>query len=96
MYIKSSNVIYNKKPEVVEVKGSSLGFKINDTVRVWCFSFYTERDFLYEKEGNPIGHLLEDFNGIPYISGLDESMEQNYSVFVTDGPAQNIIFTKIE
>jgi hypothetical protein len=35
---------------------------------------------------------IEAFDTIPYISGLDESMEQNYDVFVTEGPARNIVF----
>jgi hypothetical protein len=89
-----ANISFNRKPDVIEVKGQLVGFNTEDIIRVWRFDFYTERDDLYENNGNPIGYLIDDFDGIPYISGLDESMEQNYSVFVTDGPAQNIIFSK--
>ena len=49
-------------------------------------------DFLYEKEGDPVGYLKEDFNGVPYISGLDELMEQRFAVFVTEGKNRNIVF----
>jgi hypothetical protein len=47
---------------------------------------------LFEFDNNPVGYLIEDFDLVPYIAGLDESMEQNYNVFVTEGPARNIIF----
>lgn len=88
------NVSYSQKPSVTEVKGSLVGFETDEIIRVWRFDFITERDQLFEKNNNPIGHLIDDFDGIPYISGLDECMEQNYDVFVTEGPARNIIFYK--
>lgn len=72
--------------------GSLLGFNTNAPISVWRFDFSTEREFLYESDGNPIGYLINDFDGVPYISGLDESMGQNYDVFVTDGRARNIVF----
>ena len=87
-----ANISYYNKPAMIEVKGSLVGFNTDDLIRVWRFDFYTERDNLFESNSNAIGYLLDDFNAIPYISGLDESMEQNYSVFVTDGPACNIVF----
>ena len=73
-----------------------LGFKTSNIIRVWQFEFNTEREQLFEKDGNPIGYLIDDFDGVPYISGLDESMDQNYDVFVTEGPSRNIIFQKKE
>ncbi len=89
-----ANIIFTEKPVVSEMRGSLVGFNTDEIVRVWRFDFNTEREFLFEKDHNPIGLMLEDFEGIPYISGLDECMEQNYNVFVTDGAARNIIFVK--
>jgi hypothetical protein len=89
-----ANVSFNKSPKVIEISGHVLGFKTNNIIRVWQFEFYAERDNFFEKEGNPIGYLINDFDGIPFISGLNESMEQNYDVFVTDGPSRNIIFSQ--
>lgn len=89
-----ANIIFTEKPAVSEMRGSLVGFNTDEIIRVWRFDFNTEREFLFEKDNNPIGHMLEDFEGIPYISGLDECMEQNYNVFVTDGAARNIIFYK--
>lgn len=89
-----ANVVFNQKPIMSEMKGSLVGFNTDNIIRVWRFDFNTEREQLFEKNSNPIGYLLDDFDGIPYISGLDESMQQNYDVFVTDGVARNIIFFK--
>lgn len=87
-----SNIFYNMNPTLIEVKGKVVGFDTNDIIRVWRFDFETERDFVYEKDGDPIGFLKDDFNLIPYISGLDELMEQKYAVFVTEGKGKNIVF----
>lgn len=89
-----ANISFAQKPYVEEISGHIRGFKTANIIRVWHFEFYTEREHLFEKDGNPIGYLLDDFDGVPFISGLDESMEQNYDVFVTEGPARNIIFQK--
>ena len=89
-----SNIESYRKPEVKEVAGSVIGFNTPDIIRVWYFEFDTERNDVYETDASPVGCLLDDFNGIPYISGLDESMNQNYDVFVTEGCARNIVFFK--
>ena len=87
-----ANISYVQKPIATSVKGTVIGFDIEDVVKVWRFDFSTERDFLYEKEGDPVGYLKDDFNGVPYISGLDELMEQRFAVFVTEGQNKNIVF----
>lgn len=87
-----ANISYKSEPVQMEIKGSIVGFNTNNIIRVWQFSFSTEREDFYNFNGNPIGYLIEDFNGIPFIAGLDESMEQSHDVFVTDGPAKNIVF----
>jgi hypothetical protein len=87
-----ANVTYYKKPEFVQVSGKLIGFETANIIRAWRFDFSTERDYLFEVNGDPVGYLIEDFNGVPYIAGLDECMEQNYAVFVTGGPSKNIVF----
>lgn len=89
-----ANISYKEPPLLTEISGHIFGFNTNKIIRVWQFEFNTERDHFFEKDGDPVGYLLEDFDAIPYISGLDESMEQNYDVFVTEGIARNIIFQK--
>jgi hypothetical protein len=87
-----SNISFVKNPQSTEINGKIIGFNTNNIIRVWHFEFYTEQDFVFEQDGNPVGYLVEAFDAIPYISGLTESMEQNYDVFVTSGPSRNIVF----
>jgi hypothetical protein len=89
-----ANIQYDRGPEVTEVRGSVVGFKTDKIIRVWRFDFSTERDFLYENEGDPVGYLKDDFEMVPFISGLDECMQQNFDIFVTYGDSPNIVFTQ--
>jgi len=89
-----SNIIYNNSPISTEVSGKVVGFDTDKILRVWRFDFSTDRDFVYESNGNPVGALIEDFMMVPYINGLDEQMEQQYAVFNTEDPGKNIVFFK--
>jgi hypothetical protein len=87
-----ANVSFSTDPRMIEIAGNIFGFNTSNIIHIWQFDFNTEQLGFYELDGDPVGYLVEDFDGVPYISGLDESMEQNYAVFVTDGPARNIVF----
>jgi predicted ribosome-associated RNA-binding protein Tma20 len=87
-----SNISYNTKPTIIEVGGKVVGFDTDDLIRVWRFDFSTERDDCYGDDRDPVAFLKDDFNLVPFISGLDELLEQNYDVFVTEGPTKNIVF----
>lgn len=89
-----ANIASFIKPEMISVNGKLVGLDIDEIVHVWRFDFETEREHLFENEGDPVGFLLDDFEMVPYISGLDESMEQSHDVFVTRGPTKNIVFHK--
>jgi hypothetical protein len=89
-----ANVTYDLSPSMLEVAGRIVGFDTDDIIRVWRFDFSTDRDSLYENNGDPVGFLKEDFTLVPYISGLDEAMEQKYAVFNPDDPGKNIVFFK--
>lgn len=89
-----ANISYTNSPALLEIKGRLIGFDTDDIIRVWRFDFYTERDYLFEKDGNPVQHLVEDFHLVPYIAGLDEAMTQTYTVFNTSDPGKNIVFFK--
>lgn len=89
-----SNISYHTSPDVIEVKGRLVGFDTDEIIRVWRFDFETERNDVFEKEGDPVSLLKADFNFVPYINNLDELVEQNYSVFVTEGSGMNIVFHK--
>tara|TARA_B100000029_G_scaffold99428_1_gene89569 strand:+ start:2758 stop:3180 length:423 start_codon:yes stop_codon:yes gene_type:complete len=54
---------------------------------VWEFKFQSERDEALTPE-----MLREDFDLIPVIKGLEESIINNNDAFRTTGMAQNIVF----
>jgi len=89
-----ANITYFASPIMTEVKGQLVGFDTDEIIRVWRFDFFTDRDDLYERNNDPVGHLKEDFILVPYISGLDEAMEQQYAVFNPEDPGKNIAFFK--
>jgi hypothetical protein len=87
-----ANVSFKSNPVQLEINGKVIGFNTSDIINVWRFNFSTEQDRFFEKDGNPVGYLIEDFDAVPYIADLDESMVQNYAVFVTEGKNKNIVF----
>lgn len=87
-----ANVSFAHNPLATEVKGDLVGFKTKEIIRVWRFDFRTERDFLYDVDGDPVGFLKSDFHLVPYIKGLSEVMEQQFAVFNTTTPGNNIVF----
>ena len=89
-----ANINFTNNPTALEIAGTAIGFNTTKIIRVWRFDFNTERDHLFQKDTDPVGHLIEDFHLVPYISGLGESMEQKYAVFNTADPGKNIVFFK--
>lgn len=89
-----ANILYRNGPAVTEVSGRVVGFDTDAIIRVWRFDFSTERDSLFEKDGDPVGFLKDDFHLVPYINGLSELMEQQYAVFNPYNPGANIVFHK--
>ena len=87
-----ANVTFTQSPVIVELKGNLVGFDTKDLIRVWRLDFTTDRDMLYEHDGDPVAYLKQDFHLVPYISGLDEMMDQKYAVFNTIDPGKNISF----
>ena len=87
-----ANVTFTQSPVIVELKGNLVGFDTEDLIRVWRLDFTTDRDMLYEHDGDPVAYLKQDFHLVPYISGLDELMDQKYAVFNTEDPGKNITF----
>ena len=87
-----ANVTFVQSPVIIETKGNLVGFNTEEKIRVWRFDFTTDRNMLYENNGDPVAYLVEDFHLVPYISGLDELIDQKYAVFNTEDPGKNITF----
>ncbi len=86
-----SNIFYDTPPIITEVAGNLVGFDTDNILRVWRFDWSTEQD-LYSLDNDPVGNLKEDFHLVPYINGLDETIEQTYPVFNVIDPGKNIVF----
>lgn len=63
----------------------------NDTW--WKYDFVTDRDDVFLQKSNPVGLLEQDLNGIPIISGLNNSVEFEQLMFKTRGQKIN---TKVQ
>jgi hypothetical protein len=87
------NVYYTVKPKVIEATGKSQGFSTTKNVKMWIFEWQMEIDHLFEKNNDPIYWLKHDFNLIPIIPNLDESIVLKRPMFSTDGSDANIIFS---
>lgn len=87
-----ANVQYLSKPEIIEVAGNTVGFDFSDTVKIWTFDFSAERDYPFGTDDDPVSFLKEDFNLVPFIQGLDETIASKTPVFVTSGADKNIVF----
>ena len=46
-----------------------LGFKYN----VWMFAFECEQETVFSNASSQLGMLLDDFDGVPIITDLDEN-----------------------
>jgi hypothetical protein len=65
--------------------------KIKD---IWNFEFEIETVGVFASQGNPVGILLIDANGVPMLTGLTE--KQGISpTLVTTGKNQNIWFSEL-
>ena len=87
-----ANVNFVNNPEPAEIAGNVVGFEFSHVQKMWRFDFYTDHDYVFELDGDPVGMLKQLFDAVPYISGLTEQVAQNYDVFVTEGANRNVVF----
>lgn len=90
-----ANISYSHGPDLIVIKGRLLGFNTDEIINVWRFDFNSYHDDCFADGNDPVGLLKRDFELVPFISGLGESIEQNYDVFVADGDNPNIIFVQM-
>lgn len=82
------NLTANKKPTIVTKSAKEFGTRYVGEQKIWVFTF----DVDYEGALS-LDILLEDFDLVPIITGLEESVKINKSVFRTkDLKDKNIIF----
>jgi hypothetical protein len=84
------NPTYVKKPEVKEIVPSKVGLgkKYKTKQRVWEYTF----DIDYESAMS-VDLLVNDFNLIPFIDELDETVKFDNPIFITQNEdINNIVF----
>ena len=87
-----SNIDYRKRPELIKGVASEYGFDFDDTVSIWAFEWSTEREEIWLEDGDHLALLRKDFEFVPYIANLDESMIAKRAVFRSQGTDCNIVF----
>jgi hypothetical protein len=80
------NVIMDQDPQIVTKHPK---FDYEGDIKVWQVPVEVE----YES-ALTIDMLNEDFQLVPFITGLTENVEFDKSVFVTKGKKRNIIFVE--
>jgi hypothetical protein len=92
-----SIVSYNFPPSVeeVELKGLGFGTEFKGRHSVWTFTFSPDREGVYtDSEGNIIGSLIEDLDGVPIIKNLTETINMGKAIFnCKDLVSRNTIIT---
>ena len=61
----------------------------------WTWNFTVERDWVFQKETDPVGLLLDDLHGVPVIDGLNNTVLLTPSAFQTRGKGMNIWVYKL-
>lgn len=55
----------------------------------WSWTFDTEQSDLFLKDNDPVGLLLDDLNGVPVITGLEDTAYFKKDAFITQGELTN-------
>jgi hypothetical protein len=81
--------------EEVELKGLGFGTEFKGCHKVWTFTFSPDREGVYEdSEGNIVGSLIEDLDGVPIIKNLTETINMGKAIFnCKDLVSRNTIIT---
>jgi len=74
---------------------ASIGLK-RHAGRIWTFEFSTEFAEVYDIHGKPLQGLIDDFDSIPMLVGLDEDCENLEPYITTKGPRLNTRFVELD
>lgn len=87
-----SNVTWETDPIM---KTGSLPRPIDGKANHWVWEFDVEREDVFLKDSDPVGHLLDDLHGVPIVDNLKNSTDFKFSAFITQGDHANIWITVI-
>ncbi len=81
-----SNVDWTNDPKQAEGR---LPHDIGGKARYWSWVFHCERDDVFLKDGDPVGLLKDDINGVPIVPQLNNNVDISPSCFITSGEKSN-------
>lgn len=84
-----ANIEYDKSPLVLVDIPAKFGLEGTVLSNIWVWEWRTEREHLFELNGDDVGHLKDLFKLVPYISNLTETTPKEPAVFL---PGKNIVF----
>jgi len=86
--------IFISDPQKVSVDLNETQFDLDycGQHNVWYTVFAVDRDQLYSQKNDSVYALKEDFDQIPMIAGLDETVKFSTSCLQTTGNQKNICF----
>lgn len=82
-----SNMEWDKDPEE---NSGRLPDPIEGAATHWVWEFWVERDFVFQKDNDPVHLLLADLQGVPVVKELNNSVDITPSIFQTRGEHTNI------
>jgi len=83
-------------PRMVLMEHHEFGGYYRGTHRCWKFIFTIEFDNIFGTEQAPYERLEYDFNEVPIIKGLNETIDLPDPVFYTKGLLKNIYFRGLD
>lgn len=72
-----------------------LGYNHRGIHNVWTMGFVLEFDNIFGPPEDPFGILVTDFEKVPIITGLTETIKIDPPVFMPDTWNKNIVFTRL-
>lgn len=84
-----ANLSYVSPPTVKIDRPSNYDLDGDDLANIWIFEWQVDHEDLFSHNGDALYRLREDFELVPYISGLTETVKYDPAIF---RPGINISF----
>lgn len=89
--LRAQAMIYSEPTILQDASVAILGLS-RGASRVWTFEFGSEFASIYDIGTDPLAALIQDCDGVPLITGLDEGIENLEPVIRTTGNSINTKF----
>lgn len=75
-----ANISWSTDPKMID---GALPYPADGRAAHWIWEFEVERDLLFQKDNDPVGLLLDDIDGVPVITSLNNSVDIDPAAFST-------------